>query len=240
MALLDRIASLLPAGVGRSPTPSPAVPLDNLTSSLMAGVFSQVPAQRQLQLLDFGVASAATVNFLSHFSCRVSFVDLLSYSAQIEADESQQREQRDDFVAFSHHQLVSRYRAMLGDYKISTVDICLFWDLPNYLSAEHINALMTALAPHLHSYSCAHLIGIYNPHSRVEPVHFGLSDLGTLTQSAAQIAFSQHFHPYRQGELEHLLPSYKIDRSRMLGKGRVEYLLYHRDRFQHQQESLRF
>ena len=240
MPLLERLARWLPSAASSQPAPAVDVHLDDLVTSLMDDVFSQVPAKRQLQVLDFGVASSATVGFLGHFSCRVSFVDLLSYNAQIEVAESEQREQREDFVAFSHEQLVVYYQAMLDDFSVSSVDICLFWDLPNYLSAEHISALMKALAPRLHSNSCAHLIGIYNAHATVQSAQFGLRDLGLLTQRSAQIASTQRFHPYRQGELDNLLPSFKIDRSRLLGKGRVEYLLYHSERFQHQQESLRF
>ncbi len=231
MGLAQRLSSLVIALTGGQPDPEPEPVLEDLTSSLMVDVFSQVPASRQLHLLDFGVASAATVNFLNHFNCRVSFLDLLSCHAQIEAAESEQREYGEDFVAFSHDQLVAQYTTILDGFEVESLDICLFWDLPNYLPAEHINALMMALAPRLHAHSCAHLIGIYNAHSTVTPVDYGLRDLVSMVQRRTESATAQRFHPYRQGELDNLLTHYKIDRSRLLGKGLVEYLLFHRDRF---------
>ena len=204
--------------------------LPNISTSLMADVFSCVPAQRPLVVLDFAAGNSSTVAFLNHFNCRVTFIDLLGVLADIEDAEALKREADGDFVSFSKEQLVGHYTKHLDNYSVSEVDICLFWDLLNFLPAEHFCALIEALQPRLHPFTCGHIIGAYNPRTAINSARFGLKELNSIEQRPLTLPANVRLHLYKQGELEHLLKPLVIDRSRLLGEGRVEYLLYHRDK----------
>ena len=227
--LRDQIARWLspasPEADQRSVEPQP---LDDISTVLMADVLSRVPAKRALVILDCGVGMASTVNFFSHFDCRIAFVDLLAVQQTIEQSEAQLRESEEGFVSFSKQQLVGLYDDALASYGLECIDICLFWDLPNYLPAEYFHALMESLRPRLHEHTLGHLIGAYNARSSVTTACYGLKDLTTLSQAHPRQAIGQRFHAYKQGEIAQLLRPMAVDRSRLLGEGRVEYLLkYH-------------
>ena len=230
MTLLKRLSSWFSASPQAPVLPVvETVQLPNITTSLMADVFSCVPAHRPLVVLDFAVGEA-TLAFLNHFNCRVTFIDLLEALTAIDDAEAAKREADGDFVSFTKEQLVSQYTDFLDRYTVSDVDICLFWDLLNFLPAEHFRALMEALQPRLHKFTCGHIIGAYNPRTAINSARFGLKALTTIEQRPLTLPANVRLHPYKQGELEHMLKPLVIDRSRLLGEGRVEYLLYHSDK----------
>lgn len=88
-----------------------------LRSNLAASLFTSLPDDRQIVVLDMGMAMAATVDLFSQFKSKLLFVDL--YSEPFIADIG------DDA---SHSELVLQFRRGLGLEQDMIIDICLFWD----------------------------------------------------------------------------------------------------------------
>jgi len=103
-------------------------------------------------------------------------------------------------------------------------DVCLFWDLFNYLDRDAVLAFVAALRPYLRKGSRAHGFALHNLNSPREDRFYGI-------QSAEALSIRQRrsplpgYSPHTQGKLKNMLYCFNFERVVLLSDGRLELLL---------------
>ena len=95
-----------------------------MPTALLPRAFEHVGHARKFTVLDLGSATSASVRFFNQFNCRVHFAGLL------DPDED------DDGLGF---QVPSHVR----------FDVCLFWDVLNYLDSDVLRSVLKVVTAHL-------------------------------------------------------------------------------------------
>ena len=197
--------------------------IPELHSNLASLLFQKVQVDKQLVVLDVGLAMPATVDFFSHFKCKLLFVDFYSHqllsAAYADETESQQDQQQP-----THAELVEQFTAALNLTSSIKIDICLFWDFFNYLDGTLLKAFIEALQPYLSEDSCGYGLGVLNARRQLPSFQYGLKTLDTLSQYQCTEE-QKSVYPHSQRDLNNLLGYFDIDKSRLMPDGRVEYLL---------------
>jgi hypothetical protein len=191
-----------------------------LHSNLAPLLFERVQVNKQLVVLDVGLAMPATVDLFSNFKCKLIFTDL--YSRELLTGSCLQ--DGDDKPQPSHNQLVEQFTAALNLTPETKIDICLFWDFFNYLDGTSLRAFVEALHPYIDGNSCGYGLGVLNSRCQLPNFQYGIRQLDTLSQSLR----SENQKPvylHSQRDLNNLLGYFDIDKSRLMPDGRVEYLL---------------
>jgi len=185
-----------------------------LQSNLLPTVFKRLDLETRIVVLDMGPAASSTVSFFNHFKCRLSFVDI--YSEQFitcpDSDLSQ-----DELVA-------QMTKSLSLDVNIK-IDICLFWDLFNYLNDAMIKALIEALEPHINHSTSGYVIGTRDSRNQLPFCRYGIVDKNNLTENNAS-GTQGTIYPRSQRDLNRLIDYFEIDSGRLLSEGRAEYLLF--------------
>jgi hypothetical protein len=185
-----------------------------LQSNLLPTVFRRLDLETRIVVLDMGPAASSTVSFFNHFKCRISFVDI--YSEQFitcpDSDLSQ-----DELVA-------QMTKSLSLDVNIK-IDICLFWDLFNYLNDAMIKALIEALEPHINHSTSGYVIGTRDSRNQLPFCRYGIVDKNNLTENNAS-GTQGTIYPRSQRDLNRLIDYFEIDSGRLLSEGRAEYLLF--------------
>ena len=185
-----------------------------LQSNLLPTVFKRLDLETRIVVLDMGPAASSTVSFFNHFKCRISFVDI--YSEQFitcpDSDLSQ-----DELVA-------QMTKSLSLDVNIK-IDICLFWDLFNYLNDAMIKALIEALEPHINHSTSGYVIGTRDSRNQLPFCRYGIVDKNNLTENNAS-GTQGTIYPRSQRDLNRLIDYFEIDSGRLLSEGRAEYLLF--------------
>jgi len=185
-----------------------------LQSNLLPTVFKRLDLETRIVVLDMGPAASSTVSFFNHFKCRLSFVDM--YSEQFitcpDSDLSQ-----DELVA-------QMTKSLSLDVNVK-IDICLFWDLFNYLNDAMIKALIEALEPHINHSTSGYVIGTRDSRNQLPFCRYGIVDKNNLTENNAS-GTQGTIYPRSQRDLNRLIDYFEIDSGRLLSEGRAEYLLF--------------
>ena len=184
-----------------------------LHSNLAAATFDSLQPDKQLIVLDVGLAMAATVDFFSQFKCKLLFVDL--YAEDFVTDISED---------ISHQELVTLFRQSLNIPDNCTIDICLFWDFFNYLDGTLIKAFIEALQPYVGEHTRGFGLGALNSRCQLPNSCYGLMAKDTLTQCPRSDEQRPVF-PHSQRDLKDYLDYFEINKSRLMSDGRVEYLI---------------
>ena len=163
-------------------------------------------------MLNIGPALSETVEFFSRFRCKLYFVDLFDDLPELNAG-------IDDTPP--PLQLFSESLKFPGDTRF---DLCLFWDLFNFLDDTALVALQDVLRPHLHPSSLGHGFAAHN--ARVRP-----PDRTYAINAVDQLAV-RTIDPPRpgyvargQGPLKGLLDRFEFARTVLLPDKRLEFLL---------------
>jgi hypothetical protein len=164
-------------------------------------------------VLNIGPALSETVEFFSRFRCKLYFVDLFDDLPELNAG-------IDDTPP--PLQLFSESLKFPGDTRF---DLCLFWDLFNFLDPEAIAALQQALSPHLHGGSLAHGFAVHNRRTEQSGKLYGVRESNQLSVRSRPAALPG-YSPYNQGQLEKMLVCFRVTRSVLLPDSRLE-LLFH-------------
>ena len=191
-----------------------------LRSNLVGALLTSLQTDRQVVVLDVGMAMAATVDLFSQFKSKLLFVDLYSEPFirvnHFEADQSGQQSQ--------HQQLVGQFRKALGLDKNLIIDICLFWDFFNYLDATLLKAFIEALEPNIANHTRGYGMGVLNSRCQLPYSCYGLMAEDWLTQ-CPRGGEPGPIYPHSQRDLNSCLNYLEIDKSRLMSDGRVEYLI---------------
>lgn len=196
-----------------------------LHTNLAPLLFEKVQVDRQLVVLNIGLATAATVELFSSFKCKLIFVDLYSdplLEGFYSAEGSIFSEGSDSSP--NHQQLVEGFSIALKLDPRTKIDICLFWDFFNFLDGTLLKAFIEALHPHISDSTCGYGLGVLNGRRQLPNYEYGLKRLDTLSQCPRD-GEQKPVYPHSQRDLNNLLGYFDIDKSRLMPDGRVEYLL---------------
>lgn len=179
---------------------------------MLPSLFEQVDEQRRLTVLNIGPALSETVEFFSRFRCKLYFIDLFD-------DLPELSNRSDDNTA--PQQVMSESLQFPADTQF---DLCLFWDLFNFLDGEAIAALQDSLRSHLHSDTLAHGFAVHNRRTEQSGKLYGIRELDELSVRPRP-ALLPGYSPYNQGQLEKMLHCFRVTRSVLLPDSRLELLL---------------
>ncbi|KRO96890.1 MAG: hypothetical protein O2950_03845 [Proteobacteria bacterium] len=185
-----------------------------LQSNLLPAIFKRLDLEKRIIVLDMGRAVSSTVSFFNHFKCRLSFVDIYSEQFIVCPD-----------VDSSHEELVAQVTKSLNLDANTKIDICLFWDLFNYLNDAMVRALIEALEPHINHSTSGYVIGTRDSRNQLPFFRYGIVDKSNLIENSGS-GTQGTIYPRSQRDLNRLVDYFEIDRGRLLSEGRAEYLIF--------------
>ena len=168
---------------------------------------------KRLTVLEIGAARPETVDFFSQFRCQLFFADL--FSAPFLADQQQK---------LSRPKLQAQFRRALDLPKGLKFDLCLFWNVFQFLTGPAIRSLCGELESHVHKDTQAHALGVHSAGTACKRAHYAIRDSAHFKPVAKDFPELPYF-PHPQAELGDLLDIFKVDRAMLLGDGTVEMLL---------------
>ncbi len=193
-----------------------------LHSNLAPLLFERVQVDKQLVVLDIGLAMPATVELFSSFKCKLIFADL--YSAEMLSQDTLEEHSEDSSQEQVHQQLVEQFTVALNLDADTKIDICLFWDFFNYLDGTLFKAFIEALHPYINDNTCGYGLGVLNARCELPNYQYGISKLNKLNQYLRSEE-QKPVYPHSQRDLNNLLGYFDVDKSRLMPDGRVEYFI---------------
>jgi hypothetical protein len=193
-----------------------------LHSNLAPLLFERVQVDKQLVVLDIGLAMPATVELFSSFKCKLIFADL--YSAEMLSQDTLEEHSEDSSQEQVHQQLVEQFTVALNLDAEIKIDICLFWDFFNYLDGTLFKAFIEALHPYINDNTCGYGLGVLNARCELPNYQYGISKLNKLNQYLRSEE-QKPVYPHSQRDLNNLLGYFDVDKSRLMPDGRVEYFI---------------
>ncbi|MFV8816469.1 hypothetical protein [Haliea sp. E17] len=180
------------------------------SSQLLPGLFERLNEEVRVNVLHIGPALPETVEFFSGYRCKLFFVDLFAELplAFEEGDELTVQQRMQDILDFDPG---------------TNFDLCLFWDVFNYLDEECIKAFMACLRPMLTPGVAAHAFGVHNTRAAQKAQRFGIlsrSELNLRPRPAPLPGYA----PLPQARLQSLLKGLTVQRSVLLAESRLELL----------------
>ena len=177
----------------------------------MPSLFEHFDDGQAITVFHVGPALPETVEFFSGFRCKLHFVDVFS-ELPIVAEED------------ASPDLQTQFQNLLQFPSDTLFDICLFWDLFNFLDGEAIHALLNVLRPHLKKGSLAHAFSVHN--NRVQQIShlYGIRQLDTLTFRNRGTELPG-YAPHSQRQLREMLQCFTLERTVLLADSRLEVLL---------------
>lgn len=181
------------------------------TSQLLPVILERMGVEQRFSVFDAGAATAQTVEFFSQFKCRLHFADLY--------DDALINEQE----GISEEELSARFSELLS-FAAEPFDLCLLWDLPNYLNPAALRAFGKALRPLTHRRTLAHGFCAFKETQPFTPRQYSVRGPGTLGVKA-RVAEAGPKYPSTQHDLVAALSFLTVARGTLLTDGRVEVYL---------------
>lgn len=180
-------------------------------SKLLPSLFKHLDTEELVTVFHVGPAIAETVDFFCGYRCKLHFIDVFA-ELPITASED------------APNAVVDQFAAMMQFPRDTRFDVCLFWDVFNYLDGDAIRALLQVLRPHLKQSSLAHAFSVHNRKIPQDSHVYGIHSLDTLSFRRRAKA-PPGYAPHSQRELTELLQCFKLERSVLLPDSRLELLL---------------
>ncbi|MFU8764870.1 MAG: hypothetical protein ACNA7T_10120 [Haliea sp.] len=117
-----------------------------------------------------------------------------------------------------------QFRELLPLPATTRLDICLFWDLFNYLPAAAASALLQVLRPHLHADTRGHAFGVHKRGAPEDARIHGIESADTLTVRQRRPPLPG-YAPMPQAQLQAVLADFRFERSVLLADSRLEILV---------------
>jgi hypothetical protein len=205
----------------------------NQPSKLFPQLFRHCTKGQRVHVLDVGRATPGTVDFFSGFPCKIHFKDLfasplLHELAQVEP--SIRRKSTGSSSGKSEKgpekdiDLRAGFAELLSFPEGTKFDICLFWDLLNFLSAPAVRAFGEALRPWIHHRTRGHGFGVHNVEVKLQHRQYSIAGVeGFHVTESGETPL--RYHPHAQTDLYDLLGHMGIERGVLLADGKVEFLL---------------
>ncbi len=183
------------------------------SSKLLPGLFDAIAEDQRVNVLNIGPALPETVAFFSGsgYRCKLFFLDLFAELplAFEPGDELTVQQRMDELMDFPEG---------------TSFDLCLFWDLFNYLDEAAIEAFMDCLRPRLAPGARGHAFAVHNTRSPQQAQQFGIVDVDQL-RLRPRPAPLPGYAPNPQARLQVLLRGLTVKRSVLLAQSRLELLL---------------
>jgi hypothetical protein len=180
------------------------------SSKLFSSLFQNIDTEQRLTVLHIGPALPETVEFFSAYRCKLYFIDLFGELPIVDNEDGEPR-------------LTQIFAELMQLPAGVQFDICLFWDLFNFLDSAAIAAFVEVLRPHLHSASVAHGFAVHNLRSPQGDQIYGIKQLDALNiRNRASVL--PGYAPHAQGKLKAMLSCFRFDRSVLLPDSRLELL----------------
>jgi hypothetical protein len=180
-------------------------------SKLLPSLFEHIDEYQRLTVFHAGPALPETVDFFSRYRCRLHFVDLFAELPIVASEEG-------------NLSLGQQFGDLLQISPDTRFDICLFWDLFNFLSGDAISAFLKELRPYLRTGCLAHGFSVHNLKTDQSNQLYGIREIDTLHLRTRQTALPG-YAPHNQGQLKTLLSGFTFERSVLLPDSRLELLL---------------
>lgn len=181
-------------------------------STLLPDLFKHLDTEERVTVFHVGPAAPETVDFFCEYRCKLYFIDLFA-ELPIKSDEN------------AAQSLLEHFSTLLQFPRDTHFDICLFWDLFNYLDGDAIHSLLRILRPHLTDRSLAHAFSVHNRKTPESRHVYGIQRLDALS-----VRHRAHtppgYAPHSQRELTELLHCFRLERSVLLPDSRLELLLH--------------
>ncbi len=181
------------------------------TVQLLPGLFAGCDPERRIKVLHLGPALPETVDFLAAYRCKTWFVDLYAELPIPVEDDGEQP-------------LEDRLAEALALPPAERFDIVLFWDLCNYLAPQVIETLTRLLRHHWHHHTRGYALAQHNTRAPQRDATFAIAAADTLAVRKRQRRLPG-YAPLPHGRLKDLLLGFSVQRSVLLGDGRLELLL---------------
>jgi len=180
-------------------------------SKLLPSLFDQIDEGQCLRVFHVGPALPETVDFFSRYRCKLHFVDLFAELPIVsnEEDNPSLGQQFGDLLQFSPE---------------TRFNICLFWDLFNFLGSDAITAFLKELRPYLRSGCLAHGFTVHNLKTAQSNQLYGIGESDTL-RLRNRPAELPGYAPHNQSQMKTLLSGFTFERSVLLPDSRLELLL---------------
>ena len=163
-------------------------------------------------MLDLGEPHAETVEFFSGLRVRLIIGSLVPALLTLDAEEDEADLQR-------------RMETLLPDSLASGAQVVLVWDVLNYLQPRVINALMCRLADLLPRGALVHgLVAYSNKVLPETPRALVMCPDGWVRALPAGNNATREAPGCSTGELQRLMPAFRVERAILLGDGMQECL----------------
>ncbi len=196
---------------------APAVTCSTFKSTLFQALFDfeSMEPGHCLTVLDMGPAIASSIEFFGQTKCQLHILDLLSEPIITEQQQ------------LTSEELVPHFTKLLQFPGSTRFDVCLFWDLFNYLDKPAIQILDQLLAPFLTPDTKAHCFGLLKTNTPLAYQQYGIVQPDVLSVSG-RCDSAPAIYPHPQAQLKALLSSFNTTRTTLLPGGRLEMLLQSR------------
>ena len=105
-------------------------------SKLLPSLFQHIDVEQVVTVFHVGLALPETVEFFSNYRCKLHFIDIFSALPFVATEDATPT-------------LEQQFQELLNFPGDTLFDVCLFWDLFNFLNEEAIKTFLTLLQPHL-------------------------------------------------------------------------------------------
>lgn len=190
-------------------------------SVLLPSLFEHIDEGQSLTVLHVGSALPETVDFFSRFRCKLHFIDLFDDLPDLAAPEPEKERDETGGDAMSLQQV---FADLVQLPTRTRFDLCLFWDLFNFLNRDAITALLNILRPHLHGNSLGHGFAVHNLKTAQSGKVYGIRELDQISLRPRATVLPG-YSPRNQGQLEKALDCFTVTRSVLLAESRLELLL---------------
>lgn len=181
------------------------------TTQLLPELFRNVDEEQRINVLHIGPACSDTIEFFSHYRCRLQVFDLFA--------ELPMPTQEETDLGLQHY--FTELLQLPGNVQF---DICLFWDIFSYLEEAALAAFVHALRPHLAPHCKGHGFSVHNPRTPPGNHLYGIADAHTLSLRTRPDALPG-YRPHNQNRLRDALHCFVMERSVLLADRRLELLL---------------
>lgn len=180
------------------------------TSKLLPSLFEHIEEEQRLTVLHVGPALSETVDFFANYRCRLHFIDLFSELPILASEDTPSLQQQ--------------FEELLSIPAETKFEICLFWDVFNFLTGEAIQAFLAVLRPHLRPNTLAHAFSVHNVNAPQCNHLYGIRKIDAIRPGNRAMAVPG-YAPHSQRQLKETLDCFRFERSVLLPDSRLELLL---------------